>query len=291
MSSPIDPTAIPELAELKRVLSGLAVHGSFSLAYSGGLDSRFLAYTAKLLGFMPALYHIIGPQIAPDETSQALRDAEAMGFEATLVPASSLSLPELAAAGRERCYACKKHLFEALLEVSKASGTGPLCDGTNHTDLGVYRPGLKALQELGVRSPLAEAGISKARIREIGREIGFPKPDQMARPCLLTRFPYGVSPRQSSLQAIADAEELVAEDAFGAKLRYRLRMPKPGEPVLHVARASLPEGMSEEAAARELDRLCGQIEARWREALPNLSWALVDKLSGFYDRMPEAEAK
>lgn len=291
MTTPIDLTAIPELAELQRVLAGLAVRGSFSLAYSGGLDSRFLAYAAKRLGFMPALYHIIGPQIAPDETSAAIRDAEAMGFEATLVPASSLSLPELAAAGRERCFVCKKHLFEALLEVAKASGTGPLCDGTNHSDLGVYRPGLKALRELGIRSPLAEAGISKARLREIGREIGFPHPDQMARPCLLTRFPYGVQPKPALLQAIADAEELVAEDAFGERLRYRLRMPKPAQPVLHVARESLPAGMSEEAASRELNRLCGEIEARYGKELAHLTWALVDQLSGFYDRMPEAEAK
>ena len=167
----------PEIQALKDVLLRIAPSREFCIAYSGGLDSRFLAFAAKHLGFEAHLLHIIGPQIAPDETALALKDAEALGYEPLLVPASSLSLPELARAGTQRCYVCKRHLFETLKDIArKMECEGPVCDGTNTSDLTVYRPGIQALEELHIFSPLAMAGISKQRIREIGRAVGFPNP-------------------------------------------------------------------------------------------------------------------
>lgn len=183
---------IPELQRLQAVLRDVAPQKTFALAYSGGVDSRFLAFAAKRLGFEPVLLHIIGPQIAPDETAAALHDAEGMGLEALCVPASSLSMPALAEAGKDRCYVCKRHLFEELIRIARESNlTGAVCDGTNASDLGIFRPGFRALKELGVRSPLAEAGIQKPRIREIGREIGLPHADQPARPASSRASPTG----------------------------------------------------------------------------------------------------
>ena len=276
---------IPELQRLQAVLRDVAPQKTFALAYSGGVDSRFLAFAAKRLGFEPVLLHIIGPQIAPDETAAALHDAEGMGLEALCVPASSLSMPALAEAGKDRCYVCKRHLFEELIRIARESNlTGAVCDGTNASDLGIFRPGFRALKELGVRSPLAEAGIQKPRIREIGREIGLPHADQPARPCLLTRFPYGVLPSGEALAAVADAELFVSQDPFGSKLAYRIRMPEPGKTRLHVSAASLSAAAPDaEQARRELEALKSRLAEKFGSRLPDLQAEVLETPSGYYD--------
>ena len=103
-SAPVNFFTIPEIVRLKTVLEEIAPEHEICVAYSGGLDSRFLSFCAKKLGFRVNLLHIIGPQIAPDETADALKDAEELGLEPILVPAASLTLPELARAGVNRCY-------------------------------------------------------------------------------------------------------------------------------------------------------------------------------------------
>ena len=196
----------PRLERLASKLSEASSNGAVTLAYSGGLDSRFLAFFAKLAGFRVRLLHVTGPHVAPAETADAVAEASAMGLEAELVPLDPADMPDLAAAGRLRCYICKRHIFTELLRIA---GDVPLCDGTNHSDLAVYRPGRKALEELGIRSPLAEADISKDEIRSLGAALGFRNPGQMARPCLLTRFPYGMKPASRDLTFAADAEAAV----------------------------------------------------------------------------------
>lgn len=278
----------PEIQALRDVLLKIAPAREFCIAYSGGLDSRFLAFVAKQLGFKAHLLHIIGPQIAPDETALALKDAEALGYEPLLVPASSLSLPELAKAGTQRCYVCKHHLFETLKDIArKMDCEGPVCDGTNTSDLTVYRPGIKALEELHVYSPLAMAGISKPRIREIGRAVGFPNPEQAARPCLLTRFPYGTTPTHDELAALADAELFVANDPFGSKLRFRIRKPNKTTTLLHVERKSLSQLPD---AERELETLTARLAKRFGERLPGLRAEVLESLSGYYDRLQQPES-
>lgn len=278
-------TDIPELKRLQAVLNTVAPEKTFALAYSGGVDSRFLAFAAKQLGFEPVLLHIIGPQIAPDETAGALHEAEDMGLEALCIPASSLSLPDLASAGRDRCYVCKRHLFEELIHIARESNLkGAVCDGTNASDLGAFRPGYRAIEELGVRSPLAEAGISKQRIREIAREIGLPHPDQPARPCLLTRFPYGIQPSRDALTAVADAELFVSQDPFGAKLSFRIRMPQANLACLHVSAASLAKAEPDSVKASEaLNALTSRLADKFGARLPNLRAEVLETLSGYYD--------
>lgn len=285
-----------DLDRLKAVLDGIAPESSgrrFALAYSGGLDSRFLAFAAKRLGFSPVLLHIIGPQFAPDETAQALKDAEKLGLEALCVPANSLSIPELAQAGKRRCYVCKKALFTALAQAARDSGDlapgAVLCDGTNFSDIDVFRPGLAAVRELGIRSPLAEAKISKPRIRELGRAMGFPNPEQAARPCLLTRFPYGAVPTSGRLRAVAAVEKTFTE-VYGDGLRLRVRVPHDQDVRLHIEAASLTDCAQKHGIAADelLNRCRNLFKQAWPDNGDKLSVEVLETLSGYYDRAEAA---
>ena len=224
------------------------------------------------------LLHVTGPHVAPAETAEAVAEARAMGLEAELVPLDPADMPDLAAAGRLRCYICKRHIFTELLRIA---GDVPLCDGTNHSDLAVYRPGRKALEELGIRSPLAEADISKDEIRSLGAALGFRNPGQMARPCLLTRFPYGMKPASRDLTFAADAEAaveaLMKEDDRLSGLRFRCRFPDGVSPVIHLERTSVSHAEAPGLLAEGLRKKLG-------ERASGLRIELVNELSGWFDR-------
>lgn len=260
---------------LKENLLALSGKGPLCIAYSGGLDSRFLAFYALHCGLNPSLFHVQGPHIAASETAQALERARAMGLTPELVRIDPLANPAIWEAGRNRCYECKKTIFSTLLGLLPPGAS--LCDGSNASDQTVFRPGKKALEELGIRSPLAEAGISKDEIRALGRELGFADPEQAARPCLLTRFPYGFRPSEEMLQTVARIEEFIANHPFGKTLAFRVRVPDSDGPQLHIARSSLPE--------RPFEHL-SRLQHDLRDAFPNLLGMPVeicDTLSGFYD--------
>lgn len=187
-----------ELEKLARPSGGLA------LAYSGGLDSRFLAFFASSLQIPVRLLHVTGPHVPETESRAALESARAMGFERVeqtenfdeargrfdrtieLLALDPLTNDAIFTSGTDRCYVCKSTLFRVLKD---RAAPLPLADGTNASDLGVYRPGLRALRELGIHSPLADANVAKDEIRALGRALGFTDPEQAARPCLLTRYP------------------------------------------------------------------------------------------------------
>ena len=154
-------TLIPQALQ-DAVADAAGADHTVSIAYSGGLDSRFLAFVSKFLGYRVRLLHVAGPHMAPSETAQAVADARAMGIEPELIMANPLGITDLASAGKNRCYVCKHHVFTELLARTTDK---KLCDGTNKDDLSVYRPGRKALAELGIYSPLAKAGFGKKEIR------------------------------------------------------------------------------------------------------------------------------
>lgn len=263
-------------AALVGALRGASRSGEIALAYSGGLDSRFLAFSAKKAGLTPLLYHVRGPHVAPAETRGAIDRARETGLSVTVVPFDP-SVLDLARAGRARCYVCKKTLFTELMRKVAQDRPGlPLCDGTNASDLTVFRPGRKALEELGVLSPLAEAGLSKADIRRIGAAIGLPAPDQAARPCLLTRFPYGVTPSREALETVADVEAFLEALPEAAGLRYRLRYPA-GRPELHWEKC---DALTEE----KLGRIALALNRAFPDALRGLTMRSFETLSGYYDR-------
>lgn len=267
-------TGLP--AGLVEALRSASRLGRIALAYSGGLDSRFLAFSAKKAGLTPLLYHVKGPHVAPAETESAIERAREMGLSVTLLSFDP-SVIDLASAGRARCYVCKKTLFTGLLKRLAEDRPGlPLCDGTNASDLTVFRPGRKALEELGVLSPLAKAGLTKADIRRIGAEIGLPAPDQAARPCLLTRFPYGVSPSREALDTVARVEAFLETLPEAKGERYRLRYPS-GRPELHWE-ASAP------LTPERLEVVDKILRARFPKELADLTMRTFETLSGYYDR-------
>ena len=207
-----------------------------AIAFSGGLDSLFLLYTAKCAGIAVRALHISGPHIPLRETEEARQWSETHGIPFTLVKANPLQNPAIRANGPERCYHCKHVAFSLLL--AKTQEGEVLCDGTNASDISDYRPGLRALRELGVYSPLVKAGFCKTDIHYHARQTGMDRPEQKARPCLLTRYEYGLEADISTLAALDEAEQQVeaflsTETQGGPPPPFRLRLTREG-PVLHI---------------------------------------------------------
>ena len=201
------PENLPE--ELTHALRGLP---SLVVAFSGGIDSRFLCHAAQLCGCDVLAVHARGPHIPAGESTWALSWAQRRGLPLLVVDFDPLPLPEVANNSQERCYACKAGLLAAIgAALTQAGQMGrSLCDGSNADDLNAFRPGLRALKEAGVVSPLAQAGMSKAVIRAVARATGLDDPEQRARPCLLTRLAYGLEPQKEALVRLAAAEEDLA---------------------------------------------------------------------------------
>ena len=214
-------------AALARVLGGLP---RIAVAYSGGLDSRYLCHAALLCGCEVLAVHVFGPHIPPQESAGATAWAQQRGLPLLTARFDPLTLPEVENNSPQRCYGCKTGLVNLLRgELAAIAEQGPgsvLCDGTNADDLQAYRPGLRALEEGRVRSPLAEAGLAKTAIREAARATGLDRPDQRARPCLLTRMAYGMRPDAATLKRLAAAEDELAEAGTLGDFRLRL-MPEP----------------------------------------------------------------
>lgn len=267
-------------AALQRASGGV---GRITVAYSGGLDSRFLSFCAAKKGYGVRLLHVAGAHIAPEETAEAVALAQAMNLSAEVVRLPLASPQELARAGRQRCYVCKKAIFSQLKAMAEG---GRLCDGTNASDLDVFRPGSRAVTELGVFSPLAEAGFTKPMIRQWAARLGLPLPEQSARPCLLTRFPYGVEPGARELSTVGEVEQWLADSPLGHGLAFRLRYPDGLHPVLHVAREGLYR--REEAFGKNEASLLAEIRTalvgHFGRRLAGLEVAAMDVLSGYYDR-------
>ncbi|NCB23459.1 MAG: PP-loop family protein [Deltaproteobacteria bacterium] len=210
-------------AALARVLGGLP---RMAVAYSGGLDSRFLCHAALLCGCDVLAVHVFGPHIPAQESAGATAWAQQRGLPLRTARFDPLALPEVATNSPKRCYDCKTglvHLLRGELAALACEEQGHvLCDGTNADDLQAYRPGLRALEEGCVRSPLAEAGLSKAAIREAARATGLDRPDQRARPCLLTRMAYGMRPDAPTLARLEAAEDDLAKAGPLGDFRLRL---------------------------------------------------------------------
>ena len=265
------------LASLKEMLCASAPGGHFSLAFSGGLDSRFLAHCAKLFDLSVRLLHISGPHVAGGESRRARDWAREHGFPFAEVPMDPLSVPLVASGDRKRCYGCKHALFSRLLQEYGR----PLCDGTNASDGQGYRPGAQAVRELGILSPLAMCGLTKTDIRRLAAESGLDEPWQKPRPCLLTRLPYGMKPERSVLEALDRGESAVGRALGRAGLPpvdFRLRLTAPDALELHVP-------LADKAAFSLLpwDDLQADIAAA-APGLPPARLAYLETLSGFYDR-------
>ena len=177
-----------------------------ALGFSGGVDSSYLLYATLQAGADVRPYFISTVFQPAFEREDAMRLAADLGVEVTVVPYDILSHPEVASNPSDRCYHCKTALFGALRDRAAADGYTVLIDGTNASDEAGDRPGMRALVEMSVRSPLRECGLTKADVRRLSREAGLFTWDKPAYACLSTRIPTG-RPVEAGLLARVEAAE------------------------------------------------------------------------------------
>lgn len=186
-----------------------------AVAFSGGVDSTYLLHEAVKAGKEKVTALIMKtPSVPERELDEAVAFCKSRGISFFVLPADPFSAAGFRENGRDRCYICKHFLFSALLEKAKEEGIPFVADGTNADDRKEFRPGLRALKELDIRSPLAEAGLTKKEIRELSEKEGLPTWNKPSFSCLATRFPYGEELTVEKLKRTEAAENLLADLGF-----------------------------------------------------------------------------
>jgi uncharacterized protein len=228
-----DPDAL-----LEALHANVGALGSAVVAFSGGVDSSVvLAVAARALG--PRALGLVGvsASLAAEELAEAREVARHAGAELLCLPTSELDDPDYAANRPDRCFHCKTGLYVACRRVAAERGLAWILNGTNADDLGDWRPGLRAADEAGVRSPLLEAGLRKDEVRAVARRLGLPNWDKPAQPCLASRLPYGTAVTRERLAAVEAVERQL--HALGFR---EVRARHHGEEVrLEVEPARVPE--------------------------------------------------
>lgn len=196
--------------------------GSVAVAFSGGVDSTFLLKVAHdVLGercIALTAHSCLFPAREQGEAAQFCRSG---GIRQLIVDAKPLSVEGFCANPKERCYLCKKALFTQLQTLAQENGFPHIAEGSNLDDLGDYRPGLKAISELGVLSPLRQVSLTKAGIRALSEKLGLPTWDKPSYACLASRIPYGETITAEKLRMVEQAEEYLRGRGF-LQLRVRL---------------------------------------------------------------------
>lgn len=192
------------------------------IAFSGGVDSSYLAYVAHAaLGRNALAITALSPSVPERQKQEALDFARRFGLNHRVIETGEVDKEEYRKNPPNRCYFCKTELYEKLQALALQLGIPWIADGTNLDDLGDYRPGRQAAAEHNVRSPLAEAGMTKQDIRQLSRRAGLPTWDQPASPCLSSRFAYGIEITRERLQVVERGEELLRALGFREfRVRY-----------------------------------------------------------------------
>jgi uncharacterized protein len=191
------------------------------IAYSGGVDSTLVAKIAHdSLGDRALAITAASPSLLPEELEDARIQAAMIGIPHEVIETHEMNNPNYTSNPVNRCYFCKSELHDTLKPLALQRGYPYVVDGINADDLRDYRPGIQAAKERGVRSPLAEVGITKAEVRQLSKQLGLPWWDKPAQPCLSSRFPYGEEITVGKLQRVGRAEIYLRRLGF-SNLRVR----------------------------------------------------------------------
>ncbi len=196
--------------------------GSVAVAFSSGVDSTFLLKVAKnVLGDQVIAITARSCSFPKRELQEAVAFCEREGIHHIVVESEELEIEGFRENPKNRCYLCKRELFEKIWEIARANGCSAVCDGSNMDDNGDYRPGLVAIAELSVSSPLRYAHLTKADIRALSKELGLPTADKPSFACLASRFSYGETISEEKLAMVDKGEQLLFDLGFS---QFRVRI-------------------------------------------------------------------
>ncbi len=195
---------------------------SVAVAFSGGVDSTLLLKTAHdVLGDKAAAVTASSSSFPERELNESKKFCAENNIRQIIIHSDELNIPGFKDNPKNRCYLCKKELFTQILETARENNLAYVVEGSNLDDLGDYRPGLQAIEELEIKSPLRAAGLSKAEVRELSWELGLPTWNKPSFACLASRFVYGEKITEEKLKMVAQAEDLLISLGF-RQVRVRI---------------------------------------------------------------------
>lgn len=215
----LNPALSDKLNRLRLIFNEAA---KVLVAYSGGIDSTLVAKVAfDVLGDRALAITANSPSLLPADLAAAKVQAEFIGIKHQIVQTDEMNNPNYTSNPINRCYFCKSELHDTLKPLAKTMGYGYVVDGLNADDLQDYRPGIQAAKERGVRSPLAEVGISKIEVRMLSQYLEMPWWDKPSQPCLSSRFPYGEEITIEKLRRVGNAEQYLRDIGWKGDIRVR----------------------------------------------------------------------